>query len=104
VTRSVVFALEAQDDLFQIYDHIATDAGAERARSYTDRIIVVCVGLATFPERGLRRADLRPGLRIVTFRWRVTVAFHITATTVTIDRIFDGGRDLKPLLGEDNIT
>jgi pyrimidine operon attenuation protein/uracil phosphoribosyltransferase len=30
----------------------------------------------------------------------VTIAFHITDTTVIVDRVFYGGRNLKPLLGE----
>jgi hypothetical protein len=57
-----------------------------RAQNYTDRIIAR-LGLVTFPERGTRRDDLRPGLRITTWRRRVTIAFHITPTTVIIDRI-----------------
>jgi plasmid stabilization system protein ParE len=54
VTRSVVFAPEARDDLFQLYDHIAADAGAERARSYTDRIIAACTANLK-DHRGRRR-------------------------------------------------
>jgi hypothetical protein len=30
-----------------------------------------------FPERGRRRDDLRPGLRIIGFGRRVTIAFHV---------------------------
>jgi toxin ParE1/3/4 len=54
------------------------------------------------PERGRRRDDLRPGLRTTAFRRRVTIAFHITEMTVTIDRVFYGGRDLKPLFDDEN--
>jgi toxin ParE1/3/4 len=47
-----------------------------------------------FPERGRRRDDLRPGLRIIGFdRW-VTIAFHVAGDRIIIDRIFYGGRDL----------
>ena len=102
MTRSVVFAPEAQDDLFQLYDYIATRSGAERARGYTDRIVATCLGLETFPERGTRRDDLRPGLRTTTYRRRITIAFHITATTVIIDRVLYGGRNLKPLFDQDD--
>ena len=100
--REVIFAPEALADLFDLYDHIAADSSAERARSYTDRIVVTCRNLATFPERGTRRDDLRPGLRTTTYRRRVTIAFHITATQVVIDRIAYGGRDLLALLKEGN--
>jgi toxin ParE1/3/4 len=102
VTHEIIFAPEAQADLLRLYDDIASDAGAERARGYTDRIIVYCLSLATCPERGTRRDDLRPGLRTTPFRRRVTVAFHITVTTVTIDRILYGGRDLKQFFDEED--
>jgi plasmid stabilization system protein ParE len=52
VTREVIFAPEALTDLFELYDYIAADAGAERARNYTDRIVAACRNLVTFPERG----------------------------------------------------
>ena len=101
MTREVVFAPEAQADLFQIYDYIAVHGGAERARNYTDRILAHCLGLVTFPERGTIRDDLRPGLRTTTFRRRVTIAFHITTTSITIDRVLYGGRNLAALFADD---
>ena len=102
MTREVIFAPEALADLFKLYDDIALDAGTGRAQRYTDRIVAHCLGLVIFPERGTRHDDLRPGLRITTFRRRVTIAFHITATTVTIDRVLYGGRNLKPLFDDDS--
>jgi toxin ParE1/3/4 len=102
VTREVIFAPEALTDLFELFDTIAADAGAERARSYTDRIVTTCRNLVTFPERGTRRDDLRPGLRTTTYRRRVTIAYHITDATVVIDRILYGGRTLPPLFAEDD--
>jgi toxin ParE1/3/4 len=80
VPRKVIFAPEALTDLFELYDYIAANSGAERARNYTDRIVTTCRNLVSFPERGTRRDDLRPGLRTTTYRRRVTIAFHITAT------------------------
>ena len=47
-----------------------------------------------FPERGRQRDDLRPGLRIVGFERRVSIAFHVSPDTLVIDRIFYGGRDI----------
>jgi toxin ParE1/3/4 len=100
VDREVVFAPEALGDLRELYDFIAQDAGTGRAQSYTDRIIAHCLELVTFLERGTRRDDLRPGMRITTWRRRVTIAFHITGTTVAIDRILYGGRDLTAIFDE----
>ncbi|HVA25182.1 MAG TPA: type II toxin-antitoxin system RelE/ParE family toxin [Chloroflexota bacterium] len=101
MTHEVLFAPEAQQDLLQLYDYIAADSSAERAHGYTDRLVALCLNLGTLPERGTRRDDLRPGLRTTTFRRRVTIAFHITATTVTIDRVLYGGRDMKPLFDDE---
>jgi toxin ParE1/3/4 len=102
VTREVIFAPEALTDLFELYDYIAADSGAERARNYTDRIVTACRNLVTFPERGTPRDDLRPGLRTTSYRRRVTIAFHITAAQVVIDRILYGGRDLRALFEVDD--
>jgi toxin ParE1/3/4 len=101
VALEVIFAPEALGDLYWIYDVIARDGGATRAQNYTDRIIAHCLGLTTFPERGTRRDDLRPGLRITTWRRRITIAFHIAPTTVVIDRILYGGPDLPAIFEND---
>jgi plasmid stabilization system protein ParE len=47
---------------------------------------------------GVARDDLRPGLRIVGFRRRVTIAFAVTEATVEIPGIYYGGRDYETLL------
>ena len=93
----VVFAPEARDDLLQLYDYIAAQSGPARAQ----RILSYCLGFETFPERGMRRDDVRPGLRIVGFARRVTIAFHISDGTVTIDRVLYAGRDLTTALHGD---
>ena len=94
MTHEIVFAPEARDDLLELYDYIAEQAGEDRAQAYTQRIVRYCFGFATFPERGTRRDDLRPGLRTTGFGRRVTIAFHVTDDRVMIDRILYGGRDL----------
>jgi hypothetical protein len=45
---------------------------------------------------GAREAPRRfaPGLRIIGFGRRVTIAFHVAGDRITIDRILYGGRDL----------
>lgn len=75
----VVFAPEAHDDLVAI-------AGRAPAELLA-RIEAWCWSLAEEPERGLRRDDLHPGLRVQGFEGRAAVAFHIGLDTVTIDRI-----------------
>ncbi|HVB67561.1 MAG TPA: type II toxin-antitoxin system RelE/ParE family toxin [Acetobacteraceae bacterium] len=60
--HSVSLAPEAQTDLIELYAYIAAHGSPERALAYVERIEVACRGLATFPERGTRRDDIRPGL------------------------------------------
>jgi toxin ParE1/3/4 len=97
VAHRIVFAPEARDDLLKLYLFIAERDGDVRALAYIERIEAFCRNFADFPERGTRRDDLLPGLRIVGFERRVTIAFHVGADTVTFDRILYGGRDLGAL-------
>jgi toxin ParE1/3/4 len=98
VERRVVFSPEAAADLINLYEYVAARSGPLRAMGYIDRIEVYCAGFEFSAERGTRRDDLRPGLRIVGFERRVTIAFHGTPSTVIIDRILYGGRDLQRAL------
>lgn len=95
---SVVFAPEAEADLTELYDFIAERGGPMRALRTVERIVATCQRLAMFPERGLRRDDIRPGLRLTSHARRVTIAFHLAGETVTIDRILYAGRDLGTAL------
>lgn len=98
--HKVIFSPEATDDLINLYDYIAERSGALRAIGYITRIEAHCGGFEASPERGTRRDDLRPGLRIVGFERRVTIAFHTTPGTVFIDRILYGGRDMQHALSK----
>lgn len=81
--------------MIDLYDYIALRDGAERAIGYIDRIEEYCGNLSTFPDRGIRRDDLRRGLRILGFERRAVIAFLVAANTVTILRILYGGRNLE---------
>ena len=71
----------------------------DRALAYrtVDQIREFIRGLRDTPHRGNRRDDLRPGLRIVTFKKRTAIALEIdeATKTVTILRVFYGGQDFK---------
>lgn len=97
MTVEVIFSPEATDDLISLYDYLADGAGEARAFAFVDSIRLQCLDLATFPQRGSQWNDLRPGLRTIGFRRRVTIAFHITPTQVVIDRILYAGRNLAEL-------
>src|ERR1017187_6752542 len=59
------------------------------------RIEKFCIGLRSLPERGTRRDDLRPGLRVIGFERRVLIAFQVDSDTVAILRILYGGRNVE---------
>ena len=102
MTREVVFAPEAEADVLELYDYIATRSGTERARQYAERIVTYCRSFSMFSERGMRRDDLRPGLRVIGFERRVAIAFHVTPYKVIIDRLLYGGRDLAAAFDEND--
>jgi toxin ParE1/3/4 len=94
LSRRIVFSPEAQRDLLELYDYIAVRDGDVHAIRYIGRIEKWCKSLDSFPERGMRRDDIRPGLRVMGFERRVTIAFRVGPAAVTILRILYGGRDV----------
>ena len=60
------------------------------------------LGLGTMPNRGTERSDLRPGLRIMGFRRRVTIAFRVKGDSVSILRILYGGRNVELAFPQDD--
>ncbi|PKM01323.1 MAG: plasmid stabilization protein, partial [Gammaproteobacteria bacterium HGW-Gammaproteobacteria-7] len=75
----VVFSRRSQEQLLALNEHLAMVAGTRIADGYTDAIAAYCQSLTTFPERGMRRDDLRPGLRVTHYRKRVAIAFAVDA-------------------------
>ena len=91
--REVVLAPEARDDLLRLYERIATAADPSIALAYIERIEAYCLGFDVASERGHPRDDIRAGLRIVGFERRVTIAFAVDQSRVTILRLFYGGQN-----------
>lgn len=91
--RQVVFAPEARGDLVDIYDWIAEAASPVVALGFIERLEAWCRSFDIASERGQLRDDMRPGLRVVGFERRLTVAFMVTDDHVTILRLFHAGRD-----------
>jgi toxin ParE1/3/4 len=84
-----------------LYDYVARDSNPERAQTFVGSIIEYCDRLATSPYRGTKRDDLRPGLRIVGFKRRVTIAFSVTDEAVVILGVSYRGRSFKALLKDE---
>jgi plasmid stabilization system protein ParE len=64
----VVFTPEALTQLEAIEDYIARHAGDRVAGDFVDAIVERCSRLDLFPQRGVPRDDMRPGLRVLGFR------------------------------------
>ncbi|MDO9414635.1 type II toxin-antitoxin system RelE/ParE family toxin [Pararhizobium sp.] len=91
----VLFQPRVRKDLKELYSYFSPNAGQRVARAYVDDIIDYCLALKTFPERGTRRDDISPGLRLVGYRRKATIAIRIDDDTVTILRVFHKGRDVS---------
>ena len=57
--------------------------------------------LQTFPHRGTRRDDVRPGLRISNYKKRAVIAFAVEAEVVSIIGVHYGGLDYETILQSD---
>lgn len=93
----VVFRRRATRDLDSIADYIAIDnriAALKLARE----VRAFCLGLRFFPFRGKPRDDLEPGLRTLTYRGRIVIAYRIEGERVRILHIFYAGRDYEAFL------
>jgi plasmid stabilization system protein ParE len=97
----IIFTPEARDQLDHLHSYIASAADAEIALRFADGILDHIARLSEFPERGTPRDDLRPGMRTLAWRRRVTIAFVVEESDVVVIGIFYGGRDFETLLRED---
>ena len=94
----VVFTPEALEQLEALYAYIADAASPLVAQRYTDAIVIYCETLQTFPLRGARRDDIRPGLRITNYKGRTVIAFEVSDDRVATIGIFYGGQDYETAL------
>ncbi len=97
----VVFTPEARADLERLYAYIAGSADADIASGFVNGIIDYVATLSEFPRRGIPRNDLRPGLRTLAWRRRVTIAFVVEESDLVVIGIFYGGRDFETLLRDE---
>lgn len=104
MTYTVVLSPMARDQIIALNTCIAETASPRIADRYTDAVASFCFSLATFPERGTRRDDIRPGVRVTNYRKRSVIAFSVDtqAKQVTILGVFFGGQDdesaLEPVI------
>lgn len=97
----IVFAPEARDQLDRLHAYVAAAAGPDVATGFVDSILDHIAGLSDFPMRGTTRDDIRPGLRMIGWRRKVTIALIVEESDVVILGVFYGGRDSESLLADD---
>ncbi len=88
----ILFHPRAERELGELFDYIAENGSPERARAFLSAIWAFCQGLTTFPRRGTVRDDIAPGVRVVGFRKRVSIAFSVEGDDIWILGVFYGGR------------
>ena len=94
----VIFSPESAEQLRGLGDYIAFRSNSATARRSLGSIVEFCEGLGDMPHRGRARDDLRPGLRTLSFRGRVLIAYAVDSDSVTILAIFYAGQDFESLL------
>jgi plasmid stabilization system protein ParE len=94
----VAFSPEAEDQLADLYRYIAVASSKENALRYTEAVVSYCENLRTFPQRGIRRDDIRLGLRITNYRKSTVIAFDVVGDLISIIGVFYGGQDYEAIL------
>lgn len=97
----VIFSPEAEEQLAELFHYIAAAASPGIAERYVHAIIAYCETLDTFPLRGAKRDDIRPGLRVTNYKGRTVIAFDVDAQLVSIIGVFYGGQDYETALQDD---
>jgi plasmid stabilization system protein ParE len=97
---TAVLTPRAERQLANLYAFIADQSGEVRAEKYVDGIVADCLSLSMFPERGIKRDDIRSNLRTKGYARRVTnaVSVNTKTTIVAIHGVFYGGQDFEHLL------
>jgi toxin ParE1/3/4 len=92
----------AIEDLKELHHWISTEADANTASGYLDRIEERLASLSQFPERGTPRDDLINSLRTMAFERRLVIAYMVDdkPKVVTVLRIINAKRDLPSLFGD----
>jgi plasmid stabilization system protein ParE len=99
--RGVSFSPESEAQLLALYRFIAARASPAIAQRYTDALVTRCEALAEMPRSGKSRGDLRRGLRVISFRRRVVIAYSVgVADAVTILALYYGGQDWETLIAD----
>ncbi|MCB1045376.1 MAG: type II toxin-antitoxin system RelE/ParE family toxin [Acidobacteria bacterium] len=96
----VVFSPEAEEQLVWLFHYIAQRSSVGTSLRFTNGIVSHCENLSTFPFRGTKRDDIRPGLRVTHFKGRVVIAYVVESEQISILGVFYGGQDYEQIIGD----
>jgi toxin ParE1/3/4 len=99
----IIYRPEATAELDQLLTHISQAAGWPVANAFVGGIIEFIEGLRTFPKRGTERTEILPGLRIIGYKRRASIAFVVLDTEVIVLGVFYGGRNITTALLEERL-
>lgn len=99
MVAAVVFSPRSRQDLLDIGDHIAKDSRAN-ARRFVGKLMEQCQRIGTSPMGYVSREDLAPGLRMAALA-RYVIFFRVIDSTVRIERVLHGARNLPAVLERD---
>jgi toxin ParE1/3/4 len=85
----------ADEDLLEIWFYIAADE-MEAADRLLDQIDARCEGLGEYPEKGVQRDGLMPGMRSLP-EGNYVIFYRINGDRVEILRVLHGSRDFPSI-------
>jgi len=97
---AVTFSPKSRRDLLDIGDYIAKD-DLTNARRFVARLIEIYQRIGRTPLGYVGREDLAPGLRMAALD-RYVIFFRVLDSTVRIERVLHGARNLPMLFGTDS--
>lgn len=97
--RQVLFTPFAKEDLLQIWEYLAENAGSQMADDFLLAVREKCLMIAEFPESGRNRYDLLINLR--SFVFRNYIIFYLPIDDgIEVLRIIYGSRDIQQVFDE----
>ena len=97
--RAITWSPEAEQDLFDIWQHIAEDGSRSSADNILCDIDAACVALAAWPDLGSSRDHVREGLRARRSD-RYVIFYRVEEIRIAIVRVLHERRDLDTIFSE----
>jgi toxin ParE1/3/4 len=95
-----VWSPEAEQDLFEIWEHVWLAATAGVVDKQLHEIDRVCFVVGAWPEYGRARDDVRMGVRCVSVS-RYVVFYRVTKKAIEIVRILNKRRDVDAIFSDE---